>query len=90
MINKNDLAVIWEHSNSIHENETQFQTMLKTAFYEVARKDLFYKDIGSFLEGFEISASTLWRWMQGTSVPHSNIQDLVVVWWEKQMMRYLK
>lgn len=89
MINKNDLATIIEHSCSIHGNETHFQTLLKTAIYDVVYratfKDSVEKDIGSFLEEFEISGSILWRWMQGTSVPHPNIQKLVETWCDKQI-----
>jgi len=94
MINENDLEIIIEHSCSIHGNETQFQTLLKAAIYDVVYKATFKdsveKDIESFLEEFEISGSTLWRWMQGTSVPHPNVQKLVEAWCDKQIKGNVK
>jgi hypothetical protein len=85
MVSPDDLKIIFDHSNSIHENETVFQTTLKVAFYEVARREKFEEEVNSFLEKFEISGSTLWHWMQGTSVPHPNIKHLVETWCDKQI-----
>jgi len=89
MVSPDDLKIIFDHSNSIHENETVFQTTLKVAFYEVARREKFEEEVNSFLEKFEISGSTLWHWMQGTSVPHPNIKHLVETWCDKQIKMHL-
>lgn len=80
MVTINDLRVIFHHSNSIRENESMFQTTLKVVFYEAARQGKLDEEVISFLEKFEISVSTLWRWMQGTSLPHPNVQSMINDW----------
>lgn len=86
MVNDSDLLIIWSTVDSSQENETLFQSWLKNIFFKMKLRDPLSTDkIESFLEEFEISVSTLRRWMQGTSAPNENVQDLIVLWWKKQM-----
>ena len=84
MINKNDIDKI-ETLFPPNEKDTRFQSFLKDGFYRAAQFLILEDSIESFLEEFEIPTSTLVRWIDGTSVPNSNIQNLVMVWWKKQM-----
>lgn len=84
MISKNDIHTM-ETLFPPNEKDTRFQSFLKDGFYQAAHLLILEESIESFLKEFEIPTSTLIRWIDGTSVPHPNVQNLVVVWWKKQM-----